>query len=110
MADTGEGRRRHRRGLRDVGLAFDRAGDRSCLGIARHRALQVERHAAGRRRGHRPQRVADEEQHRTEQGDCEGENQPLNRGLARSAAEASEAKLEGDAHDSSSFAELQHSD
>ena len=86
MADPGERGGRHGRGLGDVGLLGDPGGQRAGLAVVADRALQVERHAAGRRGGHRPQRVADEEDHRAEQGDGGGEDQGLRGGLRRAAA------------------------
>ena len=75
MLDAGERRRRRRRRLGHPWLARDSARDGGGGATAGHWALPVERDAAHRASGHRPERVADEEHHRPEQPDGAGKRQ-----------------------------------
>ena len=70
----GERRGRCRGGLLDAGLPRHARRYAASVGVGADRALPVQRHAADRRAGHRPQRMTDEQQHRAQQRHRRGEH------------------------------------
>ena len=99
VLDAGEGRGGDRRRRKHAGLARDAARDRARRRVRADRPLPVERHAADGARGHRPERVTDEEEHRGEQRDRGRERHEPRGGTTGGTHEPDDCELCERAHD-----------
>jgi hypothetical protein len=92
VLDAGEGRRRDGRRGEHARLATHSGGDPLCGGVGADGPLPVDRNALHRALRHRPERVADEEQHRGEQRDGQRKRDEPSGGASRRADEADDGE------------------